>query len=66
VDRINIDISIHSEKHADGTQTAHIKRIIHFEGSLTDDQKERMLQIADKCPTHRLLTNQIEIETNQV
>jgi putative redox protein len=66
VDRINVDISIHTEKHADGTQTAHIKRIIHFEGALAQEQKERMLQIAEKCPTHRLLTNEIEIVTSEL
>lgn len=66
VDRINVDISIHTEKHPDGTQTAHIQRRIHFEGSLTEDQRERMLQIADKCPTHKLLTNKIEIDTLEI
>lgn len=65
VERINVEIGIHSEKRADGTQTAHITRSIQLEGSLTEEQKERMMQIADKCPTHRLLTNEIKIVTTE-
>ncbi len=29
---------------------------IHFKGNLTAEQKERLLQIAGKCPVHRALT----------
>ena len=66
VERINVRIGIHTDKHPDGTQTAHMKRVIQFEGLLTDDQKERMLQIAEKCPIHRLLTNEVEIVTSLI
>ena len=66
LDRINVDISIYTEKNPDGTQTAHIQRFIHIEGPLTEEQKGRMLQIAEKCPTHRLLTNPIEITTSEI
>ncbi len=37
---------------------------IDITGSLSEDQKERMLQIAKLCPVHKTLTNPIEIETN--
>jgi len=66
VERINVHISIHTDKHPDGTQTAHMERTIQFEGLLTDEQKERMMQIAEKCPIHKLLTNEIEISTSQI
>jgi|WetSurMetagenome_2_1015567.scaffolds.fasta_scaffold23395_2 putative redox protein len=66
IERINVEITIHTDKHADGTQTAHIKRVLHFEGTLTDEQKERLIQIAEKCPIHRLLTNNVEINTTAI
>jgi putative redox protein len=63
VERINVQISIHTDKHPDGTQTSHIHRVLHFEGQLTEEQQERLMQIAEKCPIHRLLTNQVTIDT---
>ena len=39
------------------------KREISFEGDLDDDQRNRLLQIANSCPVHKTLTNPIEIET---
>jgi len=32
-------------------------------GALTDDQKERLLEIAGKCPVHRTLTSEISIQS---
>ena len=39
------------------------KREISFEGTLDDLQHERLLQIANSCPVHKVLTNAIEINT---
>ena len=39
------------------------KREISFEGDLDEDQRNRLLQIANSCPVHKTLTNPIEIET---
>ena len=42
-----------------------IERSIRIEGDqLTDEQKNRLLEIADKCPVHKTLTNTIVIKTN--
>lgn len=41
-----------------------ISRKIEFTGALTSEQIERLLQIADKCPIHKLLTNPIRILTS--
>ncbi len=65
VERINVEVSLHIEKHPDGTQTSHITRGIHFEGELSEEQRHRLLQIADKCPVHKLLTNDVEITTSE-
>ncbi|GAB4013361.1 OsmC family protein [Spirosoma sp. KCTC 42546] len=32
-------------------------------GSLTDDQRARLLEMADRCPVHRALQNPIDFET---
>src|SRR5579863_9033395 len=36
---------------------------IHFTGPLTDDQRSKLLEIANKCPVHRTLVSEIEIQT---
>jgi putative redox protein len=40
-----------------------IIRNIQLFGDLDNDQKTRLLNIADKCPIHKILTNPIEITT---
>lgn len=40
-----------------------IIRHIEFCGNLDKEQRERLLEIAEKCPVHRALTNPINIET---
>lgn len=41
----------------------HIEREISLEGDLGDDQKKRLLEIADRCPVHRTLHSEIHVET---
>jgi putative redox protein len=43
-----------------------IEREIEVLGTLTDDQRLRLLEIADKCPVHRTLTSEIEIVSRLV
>jgi len=43
-----------------------IERQIRFTGSLTDEQRQLLLQIADKCPVHRTLRSEIDIQTRPV
>ena len=46
------------------TKLAIFKRNIIFEGSnLSDDQLKRLHTIADACPVHKILINEIEIQT---
>jgi putative redox protein len=40
-----------------------IVRNIKLQGDLSEDQRERLLDIANKCPVHKTLTQPIEIET---
>jgi uncharacterized OsmC-like protein len=40
-----------------------IEREIAFAGSLDDEQRSKLLEIANKCPVHRTLTSEIDIRT---
>ena len=44
----------------------HIERDIALEGPLDEDQRARLLAIADKCPVHRTLMSEIVIRTRLV
>ena len=40
------------------------QREIEFSGNLTSEQKDRLLEIADKCPVHKTLHNDVEVRTS--
>lgn len=42
-----------------------IDRAITLTGQLSDEQRARLREIADKCPVHRTLTSEIEIRTSE-
>ncbi len=58
VDKIKVEVA--SEKI--DTKTF-FKREISFEGAIDDEQRKRLLQIANSCPVHKTLTNPIEVQT---
>lgn len=41
-------------------------REIQLQGSLSSEEKERLLEIANKCPIHKALAGQIQIKTQLV
>ncbi len=41
-----------------------IEREINLEGPLNEEQKNRLLEIADRCPVHKTLHNEIKVNTN--
>jgi uncharacterized OsmC-like protein len=43
-----------------------IEREVHFSGELDEEQRLRLREIADKCPVHRTLQSEIEIQTRVV
>jgi uncharacterized OsmC-like protein/fermentation-respiration switch protein FrsA (DUF1100 family) len=49
-------------EHADG-DIGVLTRTITMTGDLDDDQRTRMMRIADRCPVHRTLEGQIEVRT---
>jgi putative redox protein len=55
-----IEVKIHTEK-IDNKTTFH--RQIQVTGNLDEAQRKRLLQIANLCPIHKMLTNPIEVST---
>ena len=41
----------------------HVERSVELAGALSDDQRARLLDIANKCPVHRTLMSEIHVET---
>jgi putative redox protein len=41
----------------------HIESEIDLIGTLSEEQRAKLLEIAQKCPVHRTLTSEIEIRT---
>lgn len=38
-------------------------RVLHLTGDLDDDQRQRLLEIANRCPVHRTLNEEVDIRT---
>jgi len=36
---------------------------VRLDGDLTDEQRARLLEIADRCPVHRSLNSEVTITT---
>lgn len=40
-----------------------ITREIFLEGNLSDEQRQRLLEIANRCPVHRTMTSEIKVRS---
>ena len=60
LDHVWVDVT-HNSLHAQDADTSAVKKVDHFtreiylRGDLSDDQRQRLLEIADKCPVHRTM-----------
>lgn len=64
-DRHQFDLQsadVHVKIMSEGPETQ-IQRVIEMTGDLTPEQRQRLLEIATKCPIHKLLTSKISIVT---
>lgn len=50
-------------EHGDSFDQTNIIRSLRFTGDLSDEQRTRLQQIAERCPIHRTLTGEVKIET---
>ncbi|HZO47519.1 MAG TPA: bifunctional alpha/beta hydrolase/OsmC family protein [Xanthobacteraceae bacterium] len=68
--RTSVTLS-HSKIHAQDCEECETKegkidridRVLTLEGDLSDEQRARLIEIADKCPVHRTLTSEVNIRT---
>jgi uncharacterized OsmC-like protein/pimeloyl-ACP methyl ester carboxylesterase len=64
---VSVDI-MHAKEHAadaaePGAKVDHFERVIRLTGDLSDEQRARLLEIADKCPVHRTLERSSTVTT---
>lgn len=50
-----VEVQVTHERVASEARADRIERIVSLKGPLTDEQRARLLQIADACPVHKLL-----------
>ena len=71
LERVRVTLR-HSRIHAKGCADCeaktgwidHIDRDIELSGDLDDMQRQRLLQIAERCPVHQTLTSKVDIATS--
>ena len=63
-DRIHIDDceSCVKEERSNDQEVQHISRLIYVTGDVTEEQKERLLYIAGRCPVHVTLHSNPHVE----
>lgn len=60
---VKMDIELERDDVANKTL---IHRKLEFIGNLNEEQKTRLMEIANACPVHKILSNPIEINTTRV
>jgi len=61
LDEVKIDTDLERDEVANKTV---INRKVQFIGNLDEEQRKRLLAVANACPVHKILTNPIEINTS--
>ncbi len=62
VEKIEVEIAF-TKKDINGVTHSLFVRKIRITGNISDDERLRLLAIADKCPTHKILSGEIVITT---
>ena len=70
LERVSVRLT-HNKIHAEDCENCETKagmvdridRAISIEGAVNDEQRKRLMEIADKCPVHRTLKSEIDIRT---
>jgi putative redox protein len=59
--KVSVTLS-HEKVEVDGVMRDCIHRNIVLEGDLSEEQRQRLLEIANKCPVHRALSQSIRLD----
>ena len=60
---VHVTIDHVETKGEDGKVHYQMRRNVRIEGEIPQEDRQRLLDIANRCPLHRILTGQIEIDT---
>lgn len=63
VTHLRVDVTHEESKTADGRTQYRLQRQLQVQGELAEAERQRLLEIANRCPIHRLLEGEIEIHT---
>lgn len=58
-----LHVEVFSHYDADHTPPERFERVITLEGNLNEEQRERLFEIAERCPIHKLLTQGARVVT---
>jgi len=64
VTNLRVDISHTESKTEDGKVRYALQRSLHIEGDITPEDRAKLLEIANKCPIHRVLEGEISVATS--
>lgn len=53
-------------KHGQEGEAYALHRSIHYVGALSEEEKQRLTDIANKCPVHKTLSGNIQITTEAI
>jgi len=67
---VSVEVT-HAKVHVDDcvdceTQSAKVdefQKVIQLEGNLSDEERQRLLEIADRCPVHKTLHSEVQVKT---
>ncbi len=62
LDKVTVELE-HDKIDQDGKLLDRMTRRITLEGQLSPEQRQRMLEIANKCPAYRVLRQPVEIDS---
>lgn len=62
LEHVQVDLALNPNAEQEAGQN-NIVRKITLKGDFTEDQHKRLLKVAENCPVHKLLTSNIQIQT---
>ena len=63
VSGLRVTVDHVEEKNEQGQASYRMHRCLFIEGNLTDAERQRLLEIAGKCPIHRILEGAVNIHS---
>ena len=60
----DVQVELQFNPHGKPEAGTELTRVISLHGELSDEQRTRLLQIANACPIHKVLTGEVRIATS--